>query len=339
MNEKITDVIKGKNISSNAPKVSVIIPAYNIAPYITETLNSVFAQTYTDYEIIIVNDGSKDTEELETALAPFFDKIIYGKQINAGASVARNSAISLARGELLAFLDGDDIWLPRFLESQIDFLEKQDLEMVYCDAEIFGDEFFDGENFMKNSPSVGAVTPESLITSECNVITSGTVLKKDLLERFGTFDVAIPRAQDFDLWFRLAKSGARIGYQREILLKYRVRPDNLSGSNVKRSERNIRALEIIKDKYDFNERETGIWEKQMALCEAEYELEKGKFYLANGEFAEAQTHIAEANKFFRKPKLSLMIWLINLSPQLAVRLFKKARPAEFSFIAPEKVRK
>lgn len=323
---------KGKNIANNAPKVSVIIPAYNIAPYIIETLNSVFAQTYKDYEIIIVNDGSKDTKDLEIALEPFFDKIIYAEQTNAGASVARNSAISLARGELLAFLDGDDIWLPRFLESQINFLEKENLEMVYCDAEIFGDALFEGRSFMSDSPSNGAVTTESLITGECNVITSGTILKKDLIEKFGNFDVNIPRSQDFDLWFRLAKSGARIGYQREILLKYRVRPDNLSGGNVKRSERNIIALEMIKKKYDFTTHETEIWQKQMAQCEAELELEKGKFCLANGEFSEAQQHIAEANKYFRKPKLSLINWLVKFSPELALKLFKKSRPAEFSFI-------
>lgn len=323
---------KGKNIANNAPKVSVIIPAYNIAPYIIETLNSVFAQTYKDYEIIIVNDGSKDTKDLEIALEPFFDKIIYAEQTNAGASVARNSAISLARGELLAFLDGDDIWLPRFLESQINFLEKENLEMVYCDAEIFGDALFEGRSFMSDSPSNGAVTTESLITGECNVITSGTILKKDLIEKFGNFDVNIPRSQDFDLWFRLAKSGARIGYQREILLKYRVRPDNLSGGNVKRSERNIIALEMIKKKYDFTAHETEIWQKQMAQCEAELELEKGKFCLANGEFSEAQQHIAEANKYFRKPKLSLINWLVKFSPELALKLFKKSRPAEFSFI-------
>ncbi len=332
MRDEFKTINNGENIGNNAPKISVIIPAYNIAPYIAETLESVFAQTFTDYEIIVVNDGSKDTKALEKVLEPFFDKIIYAEQTNAGASVARNSAISLARGEILAFLDGDDIWLPRFLDSQINFLEKENLEMVYADAEIFGDAHFEGENFMKNSPSVGAVTTESLITGECNVITSGTILRKDLIEKFGNFDANIPRSQDFDLWFRLAKCGARIGYQSEILLKYRVRPDNLSGGNVKRSERNIIALEMIKKKYDFNERETEIWQKQMAQCEAELELEKGKLCLVNGEFSEAQKHIAEANKYFRKPKLSMINWLVRFSPQLALKLFKKSRPAEFSFI-------
>lgn len=332
MNDEITAVKKGKSVSADAPKVSVIIPAYNIAPYIAETLDSVIAQTFKNYEIIVVNDGSKDTADLETALAPFFDQIIYGKQANAGASVARNSAISLARGELLAFLDGDDVWFPRFLESQVNYLESNNLEMVYCDAKIFGEELFEGRSFMKDSPSDGKVTATSLINATCNVITSGTVLKKDLLEKFGTFDIEIPRAQDFDLWFRLSKSGARIGYQREVLLKYRVRPDNLSGSSVKRAERNIVALEIIKSKYDFNENESKVWQKQMALCEAEYELEKGKLCLTNGEFPQAQKHIAVANKFFRKPKLAVFGWLIRFSPKLALQLFKKTRPAEFSFV-------
>src|SRR5215203_2037153 len=198
MNEAITKARKGESVSPDAPKVSVIIPAYNIASYIAETLDSVFAQTYQDFEVIIVNDGSTDTGELEAALGPFFDRIIYAVQPNSGASVARNSAIALARGRLLAFLDGDDVWLPRFLESQIAHLEEHDLDMVYCDARIFGEQLYDGTNYMRKSPSDGPVTTVSLINGTCNVITSGTVLRKELIERFGTFDLESPTAQDFD---------------------------------------------------------------------------------------------------------------------------------------------
>lgn len=331
--EKILSKKVGKNVCAAAPKVSVIIPAYNISAYIAETLDSVQAQTFENYEIILVNDGSKDAAKLESALEPYFDYIVYAAQENSGASQARNSAISLARGELLAFLDGDDIWLPRFLESQVDFLEKNNLEMVYCDAAIFGEPLFEGRTFMQDSPSNGKVTPVSLINADCNVITSATLLKKDLLEKFGLFDAKIRRAQDFDLWFRLAKNGAKIGYQREVLIKYRVRSDNLSGTNVDRAERNIRALEVIENKYELDERETEALQSQMALCEAEYELEQGKTCLVGGEYAQARTHIFEANKFYRKPKLALFGWLIRLSPKLTLRVFKKLRPAEFSFIA------
>ena len=120
------------------------------------------------------------------------------------------------------------------------------------------------------------------------------------------------------------------------MLKYRVRSSGLSGTNINRSKRNIRALEVIKGKYELSEREKAVWEKQMAMCEAELELEKGKFCLARGDFFNAQTHILQANKFYHKPKLSLLTGLLKISPKLALSLFKKIRPAEFSFISTDK---
>lgn len=333
--ERLDELRVGEKVI-DAPKVSVVIPAYNIAPFVKETLDSVFAQTFQNFEVILVNDGSKDTKELEAALAPYFDRIVYAKQANLGASQARNSAICLTRGEFLAFLDGDDIWLPEFLASQIEHLENNNLEMVYCDAELFGESLFEGENYMKTSPSNGAVTTTSLISAQCNVITSGTVLKKDLIIRFDMFDTKLPRMQDFDLWFRLAKNGAKIGYQYKILVKYRVRLNSLSGTNVERSYRNIRALTVIREKYGLTDSEKPVWDRQMLISEAEYELEQGKFSLTQGDFAEAQAHIAKANEYFRKPKLFLIMTLLKISPKLTLRLFKRFRSAEYSFIAPQK---
>lgn len=333
MNE--SEVKIGRNVSA-APRVSVVVPAYNIAAYIGETLDSVLAQTYKSYEIILVNDGSTDTIELESALAPYLDDIVYAKQENAGAATARNSAIRLARGELLAFLDGDDVWLPEFLTSQINYLEKNSLEMVYCDALIFGESLFENQTFMQTAPSSGTVSTVSLINTECNVITSGTVLKKETLEKSGLFDVELRRAQDFDLWFRLAKNNVRIGYQRAVLVKYRVRPDNLSGTNVDRARRNVEVMSFIGEKYELNEIEKEAWKRQTALYEADLELEKGKLCLVEGDFITAQAHLAEANKFYRKPKLSLINGLLRVSPRLTAWLFKTIRPSEFSFVSPNK---
>jgi glycosyltransferase involved in cell wall biosynthesis len=84
------------------PKISVIIPAYNVAPYVGETLRSVFAQTFVDFEVIIVNDGSPDTEEFERVLTPFRERINYLTQENRGASAARNTGLRAARGEFVA---------------------------------------------------------------------------------------------------------------------------------------------------------------------------------------------------------------------------------------------
>lgn len=332
--ERIKDLRVGPR-SVETPRVSVIIPAFDIAPFVRATLDSVFEQNFESFEVVIVNDGSRDTPALEAALAPYFDRLVYAEQENLGASCARNTAISLAKGEYLAFLDGDDLWLPDFLRSQLDFLEKNDLEMVYCDAELFGEALYEGEKYSKTSPSTGAVTTESLISADCNVITSGTVLKKDLLARFELFDTTLARMQDFDLWYRLAKKGARIGYQTAVLVKYRVRANSLSGSNVERSARNIRALDVIKEKYGLTPREETIWDEQMRLYRAEFELEQGKFLLTQRDFAAAQAHIAKANEFYRKPKLFFLAALLKLAPRLALRLFKKYRAAEYSFIAPQ----
>ena len=335
LNKRIKTLRVGKQVIA-MPKVSVIIPAYNISAFAVETLSSVFAQTYNNFEVIVVNDGSKDTPELENALENYFDRIVYAEQENLGASAARNTAICLAKGEYVAFLDGDDIWLNNFLLSQVEFLEKNNLDMVYCDAELFGEAFFEGEKYTKTSPSNGAVTTESLISAECNVITSGTILKKDWVVRLNMFDTELPRMQDYDLWYRLAKNGAKIHYQSEVLVKYRVRLNSLSGSNVERSHRNIRALNVIREKYGLSEREKNVWENKMLVYVAEYELEQGKFSLTRGDFADAQAHIAKANKYFRKPKLFLLMTLLKISPKLALKLFKKLRPTEYSFIAPQK---
>lgn len=333
--ERLKDLRVGRDVLEN-PHVSVIIPAFEIAEFVEETLNSVFAQTFQNFEVILVNDGSPDTEKLEKLLAPYFDRIVYARQENLGASRARNAAIALARGTWLAFLDGDDVWLPEFLASQVSFADENAFEMVYCDALLFGEPLFEGENYMKTSPSNGRVTTESLISADCNVITSGTILKKKWVERVNLFDISLPRMQDFDLWYRVAKHGASIGYQKKILIKYRVRPNSLSGSNVERSRRNIRALEVIREKYGLNDSEKTAWENKLKEYEAEYELEQGKFHLTNGEFAEARRHLQAANLFYRKPKLALITALMKISPRLTLRLFKKFRPAEFSFIAPNK---
>lgn len=333
--KRVKNLRVGKQVVKT-PRVSVVIPAYDIAAFVKETLDSVFAQTYNNFEVILVNDGSKDTKQLKTALAPYFDRIVYAEQENLGASQARNTAICLSKGEYLAFLDGDDLWLPDFLLSQIEFLEKNNFDMVYCDAELFGEALFAGEKYTRTSPSRGRVTTESLISADCNVITSGTILKKDWVVRLNMFDTELPRMQDFDLWYRLAKHGAAIGYQTGVLVNYRVRLNSLSGTNVERSWRNIRALNVIREKYGLNQSEEGVWNKQMRVYEAEYELEQGKFSLTRGNFAEAEALIARANQYFRKPKLFLLLTLMKISPALALRLFKKFRPAEYSFIAPQK---
>lgn len=155
---------------NRTPLVSVIVPAYDVTDFICEALDSALAQTFTEYEIIVVNDGCPDTEALERALAPYISRIIYLKQENRGVGAARNTGIKAARGSLLAFLDADDTWLPNYLEIQVARIQADPtIDVLYPNVVMFEGSSETGEEFMTICPSNGDVTFERLVSQECNV--------------------------------------------------------------------------------------------------------------------------------------------------------------------------
>ncbi len=132
---KPTPTVLTGSRSKSAPTVSVIMPAYNSASFIGQALDSVFAQTYSDFEVVVVNDGSPDTAKLEDVLRQYLDGIVYIKQENRRVGGARNTGIRHARGEYLAFLDSDDSWFPDCLAVQMRaFDEDPSLDMIFADA-------------------------------------------------------------------------------------------------------------------------------------------------------------------------------------------------------------
>lgn len=326
----------GGKVLFHAPQVSVIIPAYNCAEYIAETLDSAFAQTFKDYEIVLVNDGSPDTEELEKVLENYFDRIIYLRQKNSGTAAARNTAIKNARGEFLAFLDSDDVWSAQYLESQIEAITTKKCDVIYANASLFGILHRRNETYMMRCPSNGMVTTESLINGECNVITSGTIARREKVLTAGMFDEDLPRigVEDFDLWFRMAKFGTKIDYQKKVLLKYRLRPTSLSGNSIQQAERPIKIFQLIEKKYVLTDAETEKLNKRLKLAVVELQIVKGKYNLIQGNFAEAQRNFCEANKYYHKFKYSALDLFLRLNPQLVLKLFKKTRAAEVAFICP-----
>lgn len=334
LNNKKAEKRVGRRVVQTAPKVSIITPAYNIAEYIKETLDSVFAQTFKDYEMIIVNDGSPDTEKFEKVLEPFFDRIIYIKDENRGAGAARNTAIENARGEFLAFLDGDDVWFSEFLASQIEFLEKNNFDLVYSDALIFGDAAFDDKNYMRDAPSSGEANFESLLDMRCNVITSGTIARRQNVLDAGMFETEKVRAHDFVLWLKLARGGAKIGYQKKILLKYRVRPGNLSGDAIQQIQREIDVYNRILKLFDLDEKQICIVKNQQKRLNAEKELERGKVFLLKKDFAAARKAFETAHEYRQSNRLRLIIWLTKIAPRLLLKIYSARRADRISF-APE----
>jgi glycosyltransferase involved in cell wall biosynthesis len=222
MKNKNIQVKRGRQVRDSA-RVSVIIPAYNVAQYIAEALDSVFTQTFTDYEIVVINDGSPDTNELERVLEPYWERIIYVKQENRGVSGARNSGMRITNTPFIAQLDPDDVWKPNYLEVQMGIMESDPtIDVLYPNAVIFGDTPDAGKELMSLLPSSGEVTFERLLSLECNVITCVTARRESFL-RAGLFDESLRSSEDFDLWLRIAKQGGRIAYHRHVLAGYRRR--------------------------------------------------------------------------------------------------------------------
>lgn len=201
--------------------VSVVIPAYNAAPYIATTLESVFAQTLNEYEILVVNDGSPDTPALEFALQAQQLRIRYIKQENRGPSAARNAGIRAARGQYIAFLDSDDLWLPQHLARQLEQLQADSsLHMVYANGLYLRGDVPIGILF-DTSPQSLPIDLDCLLHERSTVITSSVVVLRQALLNVGMFDEQLRRCEDYDLWLRLVQSGARLSFTREIQIRHR----------------------------------------------------------------------------------------------------------------------
>lgn len=326
----------GQKVLAQPPKVSVIIPAYNIAKYISETLDSVINQTFNDYEIIVINDGSPDTLEFESVLKSYFEEIIYLKIENIGAGAARNAAIEHSRGELLAFLDGDDVWLPEFLESQVKFLESNDFDLVYANADLFGDSALAGKTYMQTSPSIGEANFESLLDLRCSVITSGVVARKQSVLAAGLFEREKVRAHDFHLWLRMAKAGARLGYQKRVLLKYRIHIDSLSGDSIQQIQREIDVYARVKKMIELDTNQAEIVQRQITRLEADMEIERGKSFLLEENFDSAKKSFEKANKYHKSSRLQIIIWLLRISPRLLLKLYQSRRTNEIAYVPHSK---
>lgn len=306
---------------SATPTVSVIMPAYNVAPYISETLDSIFAQTFSDYEVIVINDGSPDTAELERALAPYRQRIIYLKQENRGAGAARNAGLKRARGEFVAFLDADDLWLPDYLNEQLAFIRSDNYDLVYADALLFGQSPLAGRTFMQIAPSNGEVTFQSLINGQCNVITSGVLARRLPILEVGLFDEQLRNSQDFELWVRLVRKGSRLKYQRKLLLRYRYHENSLSGDALNQIKRELRVLGKIESSYDLTPEERREVSQAMAAIELSLELETGKLHLAKGEFTEAREAFAKVFAARRSWKLKGALLLLRFAPRFLQRIY------------------
>jgi glycosyltransferase involved in cell wall biosynthesis len=204
------------------PVVSVIIPTYNRSKYVQEAIDSVLAQDYKEFELIVVDDGSTDDTE-EVLKAFYLKKIIYVKQENQGESAARNLGVSMSQGKYIAFLDSDDLWSPDKLSLQVPILDANpDIVVVFCQSWQI-----DSEGQRITQQPLGLHTKAADFTVEnllmYNKIPAGSstcLIRRSVLEEAGGFSIDIRYGDEWDLWLRISTNG-KMFFLNKTLASYR----------------------------------------------------------------------------------------------------------------------
>lgn len=227
------------------PLVSVVIPTFNCAKYLPESVGSAVSQTFAEKEVIVVDDGS--TDNTKEALAPFRDRIIYIRQENSGASSARNRGVTQSRGKYIAFLDADDIWVPEKLRKQVEFFERQpeSVKLTYTDWEYFFDPPEVSPHWiLKISAYEGRVTKQLF----CHdfIYTPTVMVEREFLTSLGPFDSGLAIAEDYDMWLR-ASAFCEFRFLSEVLTAVRMRPESLL--QVSPRETRQRTWIAVRDKF------------------------------------------------------------------------------------------
>ncbi len=216
------------------PKVSIIIPNYNYGKFIAQALESVLRQSFRDYEVIVIDDGSTDNscEIIEQYSERFGTKLKCIVQSNQGVAVARNNGILKARGDYIAFLDADDIWLDYALQSLVDAIEGSNCGLVYGNVEYFdvAMEKRMGIRFTSNSelvPYRGKDCFAKLFVHGNFIPMDAAIMRSSVFKKSGLFDKRFRCGEDLDMWMRIALQ-YEIGYLDQILTHLRKHSSSLS---------------------------------------------------------------------------------------------------------------
>lgn len=207
-------------LDQEGPLVTVVTPAYNAGPYIKDTIESVLRQTYRNFELFIVDDGS--TDNTADVIRTFSDpRIKYVYQKNSGQSAARNAAIAAARGTYIALLDADDLFYPEKLARQVAYMEAYpDCDFCYCKIYHFMSEAPSVRYYLAMEHPSGYLFDRLLVTNFINPLS--VMVRKTVFEKHGAFEPKFPWADEQFLWLKLSYRKVKFGYLDEALGQCRL---------------------------------------------------------------------------------------------------------------------
>ncbi len=270
------------------PTVNVIIHTYNNEKFIAETIESVLSQTYKDYEIIVVDDGSVDGTR--DALQPYMQEIRYHYKENGGIASAKNAGIRLSQSEFIAFLDHDDLWAPDKLKLQMEcFNKKPQVGLVYAKYTSFR-----GGKELRTKPEKGYsgwIFKELLCKSF--IQTSTVMVKRECLNAVGPYDESFSLGDEYDMFLRISKR-FQCGFIDKGLTKYRVHDTNASKDDFLFDKENLGVYKKIYNNFtDLDEEEKKILRKRIAG----YSMKVAECLYSQGKQEEAKEYQKEANNY------------------------------------------
>jgi glycosyltransferase involved in cell wall biosynthesis len=206
-------------------RCSIVVPVFNLERFVAEAVGSALAQTATDIQVVVVNDGS--TDGTAAALDPFRGRITYVEQDNKGLAAARNRGIAEADGNFIALLDADDVYLPTRVERLLAHLDDHpEIGFATSDAHLLRNGNPSSSRYYEGGTFPHAEQARAIFDD--NFIFGSAVIRRELLDRHGAFDERLRSCEDWDLWMRFIWSGERAGFIDEPLMSYRLRSDSLS---------------------------------------------------------------------------------------------------------------
>ncbi|TCO06896.1 glycosyltransferase family 2 protein [Natronoflexus pectinivorans] len=222
--------------------ISIIIPSYNSAHMVCDTIESVLNSKEENYEIILVNDGS--TDNTAEVLSPYFSnkRLKYIEHENKGLAGARNTGILNAKGEYLVFLDADDLILPDKLTVQQKYLDvNPSIDIVYSNSEWFIEDNFDNTRDVSFPVYTGNVIEYLIYGNFIHV--NSVMVRKDAVVNAGLFDETLRELEDWDLWLRMALNGSKFGFTPGVLSKVRIRKGSMTSNQMRMNVTMVRVLE------------------------------------------------------------------------------------------------
>ncbi len=306
------------NIASGNPVVSILTPAYNSAAFIAETIESVLQQTWSDFELLIIDDGSTDgTMDVVQSAARGDSRVKTFGSAHGGPAVARNEGLKHARGQFFALLDSDDVWDPRYLSEQLSLLRWYPEVSIVSANVVNRGGALDGTPFWPITSGTHELAPDEPIERE-NAVCVFAMFRRAVVERIGGFDAAYTGNEDYEFWLRAMNAGFRVLQNRALLGRYRRRPGSVSSDEVRMLNGVIAVLESARRMVGELEFERPIIERRLAWFREELVKAEVRLSLEKRDGVTASKRLQTLSQLRRDWRLAAGARLAAAWPDLAV---------------------